>query len=343
MSRLQRFRSYAPGAAAVALLLAGQARAQLSTSTVTGQVKSGEAAAPAGLAVVAVNKDSGFTYKTTTKEDGKYVITDLPPGEYEIRVTDQAGAAKTEVITLAVGDTASVDLALTPAAPAPARREGSESIVVTGSRRRRIVKTSEVGTNISPKLIQSLPQATHNFLSSADLAPGVVFSQDQGSGYTQLNAGAQNHDNINVFIDGVSQKNNILRGGLTGQDSTRGNPFPQSAIKEYKVITQNYKAEFDQVSSAAITAVTKSGTNDLHGEAYYDRTQTKWRAKSPLEITREQQGQPLLPSNKNEFGLSLSGPIMKDVVNFFIAYDGKYINDSRQVIPRNQEDRKSVV
>src|SRR5207248_5713439 len=88
-------------------------------------------------------------------------------------------------------------------------------------------------------------------------------------------------------------------------------------------------------SSAAITAVTKSGTNDLHGEVYYDRTQTSWRAKSPLEIQKEQQGQPLLPSNQNEFGLSLGGPIVKDSVNFFLAYDGKVIRGYRQVIPRN--------
>jgi hypothetical protein len=213
-----------------------------------------------------------------------------------------------------VGDTASVDLALT-------KPEGkAEEIVVVGSRLRKAVKNSEVGTNVAPVLIEGLPQVSHNFLSSADLAPGVVFEQDPATGYTAVRAGAQNHDNINVFIDGVSQKNDILRGGLVGQDSSRGNPFPQSAVKEFKVITQNYKAEFDQVSSAAITAVTKSGTNDLHGDVYFDRTQL---------------GQTLLPSNKNEFGVSLGGPIQKDAVNFFFAYDGKNIRDSRQVTPKN--------
>ena len=73
-------------------------------------------------------------------------------------------------------------------------------------------------------------------------------------------SGAQSANGINVYIDGVGQKNYVLQGGISGQDSSRGNPFPQSAIGEYKVITQNYKAEYDQLSSAAIIATTRSGT-----------------------------------------------------------------------------------
>ncbi len=127
-----------------------------------------------------------------------------------------------------------------------------------------------------------------------------------------------------------------MRGGLAGQDSSRGNPFPQSAIAEYKVITQNYKAEFDQVSSAAITAITKSGTNEFHGDAYVDRTGTNWRAKTVFEKEREAGGIDLPPSStKYEAGFSLGGPIKQDALHFFVAYDGKKIDDSRQVVPRN--------
>jgi outer membrane receptor protein involved in Fe transport len=316
-------------AAVLVFLLAGAAQAQVSSATIKGQITSSGAPAPAGLSVAAVNTESGFDYKTVTLADGSYAITGLPPGEYEIRITDPNGIAKSEPITLAVGDTAAVDLNLTK----PEGRVAVEEILVVGSRR-KAVKNSEVGTNVAPVLIEGLPQASHNFLSSVDLAPGVLFEQDQGTGYSHLQGGAQSINNVNVFIDGVSQKNNILRGGLVGQDTSRGNPFPQSAVKEFKVITQNYKAEFDQVSSAAITAVTKSGTNEVHGEVYFDRAETDWRTKSPLEVQREQQGQLLLSSNKNEFGLSLGGPIKKDAVNFFIAYDGKNIASSRQVIPR---------
>ncbi len=305
-------------ATAVMLALSGAALAQLSTSTIKGQISGG--AAQAGLAVTAVNIANGNTYRTTTLADGSYVFPGLAPGSYEIQV----GGQKSQVITVQVGETAAVDLQIA----------GSQQITIVGSALRKDVKSSEVGTNVSRKLIESLPQTTRNFLSSADLAPGVAFSTD-AAGNTKIQAGAQNFDHVNVFIDGIGQKNNILRGGVSGQDTSRGNPFPQSAIAEYKVLTQNYKAEYEQVSSAAVTAITKSGTNELHGEVYLDRTGTNWRALSEFEKQREASGVKLPPSSKYEYGVSVGGPIVKDQIHFFFAYDGKKIDDSRQIVPRD--------
>ena len=325
--RSSTFRRHAL-ATAIALALATAAQAQLSTSTVKGQISSGNVAARAGLAITAVNKGNGNTYRTTTLGDGSYVLTGLAPGAYEIRVADAGGSVKTQELTLAVGETAALDLALV------ATGNTLATVTIVGSAQRQGVRDSQVGTNVSRKMIESLPQVTRNFLSSADLAPGVAFSSDN-QGNTNVQAGSQNFDHVNVFIDGVGQKNNILRGGLSGQDNSRGNPFPQSAIAEYKVLSQNYKAEFDQVSSAAITAITKSGTNELHGEVYFDRTGTNWRALSEFEKQKEALGVKLPPSAKNEFGFSLGGPIKQDVLHFFLAYDGKNIDDSRQVVPKN--------
>ncbi|MFO0580678.1 MAG: TonB-dependent receptor [Anaeromyxobacter sp.] len=319
-------------AAAVALVLAGTAYAQVSTATIKGMITSGDTAAPAGTAVVAVNKASGFTYRTTTQANGGYALTGLPPGNYEIRITAADGVARTEAITLAVGETASVDFSM-----GGKSAEKVEEIVVTGTTRRKAVKTSEVGTVVSQKLIAAMPAPTRNFLSSVDLAPGVAFFEDQGSGQTKIQGGGQDRNNSNVFIDGVSQKNNILRGGASGQDSSRGNPFPQSAIAEYKVLTQNYKAEYDQVSSAAITAVTKSGGNELHGEAYFDRFETDWRSQSPIDRRNAANGAVLPFSSKNEAGLSLGGPIKEDAINYFLAYDYKNIDDSRATVLGNKD------
>src|SRR6185369_15049105 len=72
----------------------------------------------------------------------------------------------------------------------------------------------------------------------------------------------------NVFIDGLSLKNNIIEGGVVGQDASRGNPFPQLAVAGFRVLTQNYKAEYEQAGSAIISTVTRSGGNDVHGEFY---------------------------------------------------------------------------
>ncbi len=88
---------------------------------------------------------------------------------------------------------------------------------------------------------------------------------------------------VNVYIDGVGQKNYVTTGGLAGQTASQGNPFPQLAIGEYKVITSNYKAEYDQISSAAVTAETKSGTNDFHGDVFGDYTGSEYRDKTPGE------------------------------------------------------------
>ena len=313
------FRRHALASAAVlALALAGSAHAQLSTSTIKGQISG--APAVQGLAVTAVNQANGNTYRTSTLADGSYVFTGLAPGAYEIRVAGPGGTGKTESITVQVGQTAAVDLSLAV----------GQQVTIVGSVQRQDVRSSQVGTNVSRRMIEALPQTTRNFLSSVDLAPGVAFNTDAG-GNTKVQSGAQNFDHINVFIDGVGQKNNILRGGLTGQDTSRGNPFPQGAIAEYKVLSQNYKAEFDQVSSAAITAITKSGTNELRGEAYVDRTGTNWRSKSVFEREKEAQGVARPDSSKKEFGFNVGGPIVRDQIHFFFAYDGKNIDDSRQI------------
>jgi hypothetical protein len=315
------FHRHAVAAAAALLLASGAVQAQVSTSTLRGQVTQGAAAVQVGTAVVAINKDNGATYRTTTAADGSYVLVGLAPGRYELRVGNQSS----DIITLQVGETATLDLSLGTA----------QQVTIVGSLNRKDVKDSQVGTSVTRRQIESLPQNTRNFLSSVDLAPGVAFVQAPNTGQVNLQSGAQNRDNINVFIDGVSQKNNILRNGASGMDSTRGNPFPQSAIAEYKVLTQNYKAEFEQVSGAAVTAVTKSGTNEFHGDAYIDRTGTNWTEKNPFQEEAEAQGVKRPDSSQTQYGGSIGGPIVQDRIHFFAAYDGKRIEDSRQVIAQN--------
>ena len=98
-----------------------------------------------------------------------------------------------------------------------------------------------------------------------------------------------------------------MRTALPSNRGTRGNPFPQLAIGEYKVITSNYKAEFDQVSSAAIVAATKSGTNEFEAEAFFDSTDEDWRAKDP----KEQETGEKAPSEQQQYGAALGGPIIQ--------------------------------
>ena len=189
------------------------AHAQMSTATVRGWVQTGAGQGAPGVEVSATNTGSGFVYRAKSNADGSYVVNGLPAGTYDLRAGAEAGQ-KPQLITLEIGETASLDLVLS-AVPI-------EQITILGSVQRAGVKSSEVSTSVSPQQMQLLPQVTRNFLSFADLAPGVRVSQDPRSGYVTLQSGAQNQDNINVYIDGVSQKNYVLRGGLVGQDSSRG-------------------------------------------------------------------------------------------------------------------------
>ena len=181
-------------------------------------------------------------------------------------------------------------------------------------------RTSEVATYVTSDQIEMLPQNARNFLAFADTVPGMLFNDNNGQ-ESQIRSGAQGSNSINVFIDGVGQKNYVTPGGLTGQDDSPGNPFPQSAIGEFKVITSNYKAEYDQISSAAITAVTRSGTNDFKGAVFWDRTSDNWRAATP----DEQVAGSKVESKIEQYGAWLGGAIIKDRLHYFISYEGKDI------------------
>lgn len=316
------------GLSAAAMLAAAPAYAQLSTATIKGQITESGHAAAASTGIVATNTANGYSYRTSTAADGSYVLTGLPPGVYKIEV----GGQQSEPVALAIGQTASLDLTVDGAQAA-----GVARVVVHGAAQRLGVKTSEVGTSVSRAQIENLPQVTRNFLSFADLAPGVRFDVDPSTGFVKLQGGAQNQDNVNVFIDGVGQKNYILRGGVSGLDSSRGNPFPQSAVAEYKVVTQNYKAEFDQVSSAAITAITKSGTNEFHGDVFIDHTGSSLTAYDPFQKKARDAGVDRPSYTQNQYGATLGGPIKQDVAHFFIAYEGKDITQPRQVILQHDD------
>jgi outer membrane receptor protein involved in Fe transport len=306
-------------AAAIAATLAtGAGMPKVSWAQTAEATLRGRAAANAE--VVAKNVATGATRRTIAAEDGSYTLPGLQPGTYQV----DAGPGTATTVTLTVASTATLDLTAAGAAAAP----GAVEEVTVKAKRLYDVRTSEVGATVSLQQIETTPQITRNFLEFADTVPGIVFSVDD-QGHTSLQSGGQNSNAVNVYIDGVGQKDYVKEGGVSGQFATQGNPFPQLAIGEYKVITSNYKAEFDQVSSAVITAGTKSGTNEFHGEAFGQYTSDKLRAETPSEAAAAIK----TPSKDKEFGASLGGPIIKDVLHFFLAYEGKRFTTPITVTP----------
>jgi len=307
-------------AAAVATAIApGMVMAQSANATLRGKTTP-------GANVTVFNPQTGLTRHATAGQDGSYVINGLPPASYKV----DAGPGTEQNITLTVASTATVNLAA-PAQGATATAANATSMegVSVSATTVQEVKTPEVGQTISLHQIATIPQASRNFLEFADTVPGMVFSVD-AKGNTSLRGGAMNNSSTNVFIDGVSQKSYVKEGGISGQNNSQGNPFPQLAIGEYKVITNNYKAEYDQVSSAAITAETKSGTNEFHGEVFGTYTNDAFRNRTPIEKTSGK-----VDSESKEYGFALGGPIIKDKMHFFIAYEQKKFDTPISVVPNS--------
>ena len=333
------------------LLAPAPATAQVGQASLRGTIT-----APADNPVVevsAVEVATGLRRTVAAGPDGSYNFASLRAGTYRLEIKQQNGTRSSDTFTLRVGQTAGLDLDLSAPQPAPAEQPGAGEetgavptgtpstgtetsadggdIIVTGNRIRSL-SGGQVGINITSRLIEQLPQNNRNFLAFADLAPGVRFVED-ASGSSRIQGGGQDSRTVNVFIDGVSQKDYVLKNGITGQDSSPGNPFPQLAIGEYQVLSSNYKAEFDQVSSVAITAVTKSGTNEFHGEGFYDYTDEKLRDRRPTELFPNRLAK--VATTNKQFGGALGGPIIKDKAHFFVSYEGKRVDNPYDVRPEN--------
>lgn len=331
------------GTAASAVAVA-PAHAQQSNASLRGTITTDGGVTV--TSVTAVEVATNIRRNATLSAGGAYNLPSLRAGQYRLEIVLSSGPRSTDAFTLSVAQSAQLDFDFSEggidAAPAPSGdtteadlgAEGGD-VVVTGTRIREM-EGGEVGITISQRLIDQLPQNNRNFLAFADLAPGVQFNTD-GGGNSSLRGGATSPSSINVFIDGVGQKDYVLKNGITGQDSSQGNPFPQLAVGEYRVISSNYKAEFDQVGSVAITAITKSGTNRFEGEGFFDFTNQDLRAKTPAEQFTIQPdgsaGTEKVETQDMQFGGALSGPIIPDTLFFFATYEGKRIRRPVDIFP----------
>jgi hypothetical protein len=299
---------------ATMLLLAGFAVTALAqtSATITGTVNDESGNIFPGAAITATNVASGFTHTATAGADGRFTLAGLPPATYRIDVTAPSYKGSSKDVQVLVGQNLELNFRLTPDLVL------MENITVLGEGTQVLVdtRTTEVSTNITQQQIENLPMNNRNFLAFAGLAPGVSFTRDtEGTGQT-FSSGAQDAKQVNVFIDGVSFKNDIIKGGAFMQDSSRGNPFPQAAVQEYQVLTQNYKAEYEKATAAVISAVTKTGGNNFTGEAFYLFQDEGMVTQDDFAKKR---GDKKGDYERNQYGISLGGPIIRDRMHFFIT------------------------
>lgn len=295
--------------------LAGSAWAQTTTATITGTVHDESGNVFPGATITATNTASGFTNATTAQADGRFTLAGLAPASYRIDVTAPSYKGSAKEVRVLVGQNLTLDFRLLP------DMVMSEEITVVGSTAVE-TETSEIATNVTRQQIENLPQNDRNFLNFAALAPGVNLGTDEFR--KEVKAGAQSSSATNVFIDGVSFKNDVIQGGVVGQDSSRGNPFPQNAVQEFRVITQNYSAEYQKASSAIITAVTKSGSNSLTGDLFVFYQDKSLVDENPLTGANPEY-------QRDQYGLSIGGPVIQDKMHFFFSYEA------------NDQDREETV
>lgn len=306
----------------VALALAqAPAFAQLTTGTISGTVVDETKSALPGAGVAIRNVDTGLIRTTFTNERGFYEAPNLPIGKYDITATLQGfGTAARREIQLAVGRNVVIDLTLSLAAL-------EQVVVVTGDAPLIETTSATVSNLIDSKQVQDLPLVNRDLTQLTFLQPGVVkipSSGDQGvfsgMGDKFTVAGARGTQNL-YLLDGVS--NADLSGNAQGAS---GALMGAETVDEIQIVTNNYSAEYRSAAGGIVSAVTKSGTNTLHGSVF------EFFRSDALEVPNyfdKKFDQPKSPFERHQYGGSLGGPIMRNRLFFFGSYEGLREDRSR--------------
>ena len=223
------------------------ARAQVSSYTI--KARTDASGVLPGASVIARDVQSGFTTEAVSESDGAFTLAGLRPGRYEIKVAVAQYKPEAKTVEVLVGQTVTLNFRISPDVVF------AESVTVVGNTRLVDSRTSEVTTNVTQEQLRYLPQNSRNFLNFAALAPGVRVSDNEFR--KEFSAGALPSQNINVFIDGVSFKNDVIDGGLVGQDSSRATRSRECG--GVPVLTQNFPSRIREGGEPRLTAVTRSG------------------------------------------------------------------------------------
>jgi carboxypeptidase family protein/TonB-dependent receptor-like protein len=319
MRSLKRFCG-APIYALILIVVVGVNRidAQVRTATISGTATDSTGAVLVGAKIEVKNLGTGITQSAITDSQGRYSILELPVGEYEIRAS--ATGFQTVVrtgITLTVGAQPVADFTL----PAGAT---SETITVISEAAQVETRTNAVSTLVTPTQMRELPLNGRNFTALLTLAPGVqtVPQSPAGGGGSATFYG----QGTNYSVSGsrpVGQSflldNTELQGFFNhgAGSSVTGNSLGVEAIEEFRVLTNTYSAEFGG-TGAVVNAVSRSGSNALHGSAFEFHRNSVFDAKNYFDDPVAD-----IPSfRRNQFGGLLGGPIKRDKFFFSGTYEG---------------------
>ena len=291
--------------------------AQVSGATLTGTVSDASGAIIPNAKISIHNVATGEVRDVTTDAAGLYAAPNLLPGKYEVTVT--APGFSTEVrsgITLTVGAQQLLNVTMKVG-------QVSEKVQVTGEAPAVQLATSVISGVVSQTAVVELPLNGRDWTQLATLQPGVASvgsiqanpaTNDRSiRGYgVQMSISGSRPQQNNYRIDGVSV-NDYSNGG---PGSMEGSTLGVDAVQEFSVLTSNYSAEYGRTSGGVVNAITRSGTNQFHGDAY------EFLRNSALDARNYFDGAKIPAFRRNQFGGSFGGPIRKDHTFFFGDYEG---------------------
>ncbi|HYH45969.1 MAG TPA: TonB-dependent receptor [Thermoanaerobaculia bacterium] len=301
------------------LALAGGAAAQtdVTTSRISGVVNDGEGAGLPGVTVEARNSETGLTQTTVTNEEGFFRILNLPSGIYTVSATLEGfNPVSREEIRLLLGSTPTINFTLTLGTVA-------ETITVTTSDVPLVeVTNTSNSTTIQTEQIEAIPINGRDFKSLVLLTPETRLDTERGN----LSLGGQRGINTNVTIDGVDFNNAFFGGTVGGAEGRAPLAISQEAIKEFSVITNGASVEFGRSGGGFVNVITKNGTNNLNGSLFY--------YNQPQDLISDfADGREPADQEKEQYGFSLGGPIVRDRLFYFLSYDNQ---DQSLTIPIQQ-------
>ncbi len=298
------------------ILACGVAQSQSFQATVVGQALDANGAVVVGAKVTITAQGTGRTATATTGSDGSYVIPQLPPGVYELRI--EANGFKSAVksnVALETGQTQRINFQLETGAV-------SDTITVSSETPPINTDTSSKGEVIVQKQVQDLPLNGRDFTDLAFLVPGIYrrpSDDDQGNSFS---AAGTRTDSASFTLDGAV--NRADRNGGVGVNTSI------ESIREFSVSTSTYSAEYGRTAGAQVNVVSKSGSNQFHGSLFDYLRNDIFDARNFFQPAGEDK-----TLKRNQFGGSLGGPITlpkrlfgpanyegRDRTFFFFSYEG---------------------
>jgi hypothetical protein len=297
--------------------LCNMAHAQ-STASLNGTVTDPAGAAVPDAQVVVKNQATGVESSTQTDNAGAYLFPSLPIGIYRVEVTGKG--FQTAVVTdlrLDVATAATQNIRLSVG-------EVSEHVTVTAEAALVETATTSVGQVIDEKTVQEIPLNGRHFVDISLLTPGTVTPPQngfltaplRGQGSFAINTAGQREDTTNWLVNGINL-NDPSQNQVTFQP-------PIDTLAEYKIDNSSFPAQYGRNSGAIVNLATRSGSNDFHGEAFEFFRNNDLDARNFFNPVVNGLGVPQAqnPFKRNDFGGDFGGPIKKNKLFFFLAYEG---------------------